>query len=783
MEAPLRTRKTRFGAFEVDLRSGEVYKHGVRLKLQDQPFQVLALLLEHAGDVVTREELRQKLWAADTFVDFDTGLNSAIKKLRDVLADSAEEPRYIETLPRRGYRFIAHVEYGDLPASAPIEIRLATVPPVGPKPELSNQRRIIVAVAVVGFLIVAALGIRRVFFARPALTGSDVILLASFVNKTGDPIFDDSLDKALEIKLTESPFLSLLPEGGVRETMRTMRHDPNERVTQELGIEMCKRKGLKAVVVPEIAAFGSKYLITLEAIDARNEKAIARQQEEAESKDKVVAALGKAASGLRRQLGESLGSLEKYNAPLDLATTSSLEALQAYRAGLTPYRSGKTREAIDLFERAVELDPKFCSAYDMLGGAYHGIGDEQASRRNFARAFELKDSRLTQEENFLITATYYWNITGNLEKEYAVLVLYQQAYPRSVNAANLLGINYLERGRSEEALQKFDWAIEHASGPAVYFSANASQALMNLGRFDDAKKLIDQWQQKGSLFSYQVDMRYRIAFIENDTATMERLAREIPADDVGWLQLQMQFAFLRGDLSKFRSLSETLVNLQTRANGMENVADELAAHGQLESFLGNYALARKLCRKAGAGDNDSATELWRCADAFGYAGDLSRAEALAAKLDRMLPEDTIQQKVFLPVIRSIVERQRGNAAKAADLLAQAEPYDYSLDVNYQRAQAYLAAGDSAEAVTEFEKLLGDRGAGWWQVYAPLAQLGLARAYAMRGDRDKSRKAFEDFFVTWKDADPNIPALRQAKAEYKKLTAPTSVVASASTKEQ
>jgi DNA-binding winged helix-turn-helix (wHTH) protein/Tfp pilus assembly protein PilF len=769
MEATARTRRTRFGAFEVDLRSGDLHKHGVRLKLQDQPFQVLALLLDHAGDVVTRDELRQKLWPADTFVDFDTGLNSAIKKLRDALADSAEEPRYIETLPRRGYRFIAHVENGDLPASATVGVHLAPVLPLRPTPKLWGKRRFAATAAVAAFLIVAALATWRVFLARPVLTGSDVILLASFVNKTSDPIFDNSLDKALEIKLTESPFLSLLPEAGVRETMRMMRHDPNARVTPELGVEICRRQGLKAVVVPEIDAFGGRYLIILEALDARNEKPIARQQEEAETKDKVVAALGKAASGLRRQLGESLGSLEKYNAPLDLATTSSLEALQAYRAGLTPYRSGKTREAIAFFERAVELDPKFCSAYDMLGGAYHGIGDEQASRKNFARAFELKDSRLTQEENFLITATYYWTITGNLEKEYAVLVLYQQAYPRNVNAANLLGINYSERGRREEALQEFKWAIEHSPVPAVYYYANASQALMGLGRFDDAKKLLDQWQQKGSLFSYQVDMRYRIAFFENDTATMERLAREIPAEDIGWLQLQMQFAFLRGDLGKFRSLSETLVNLQTRANGMENAADELAAHGQLESFLGNYALARRLCRHAGEGDNDSATELWRCADAFGYAGDLTRAEALAAKLDRMFPEDTIQQKVFLPLIRSIVERQRGNAAKATDLLAQAEPYDFSLDVNYQRAQAYLAAGDSAKAVAELEKLLGDRGAGWWQVYAPLAQLGLAQAYAMRGDREKTRKAYEDFFSTWRDADPDIPILRQAKTEYKKLT--------------
>lgn len=773
MEATDRNHKTRFGAFEVDLRSGELRKHGIRLKLQRQPFQVLWLLLEHSGDVVTREELRRKLWPADTFVDFDTSLNSAIMKLRNVLGDSTEEPRYIETVPRLGYRFIAPVENGARTASATVEPQIAAALPLQPAPILSNKRSVTLAVGFGCLFIVGTLVVWRVYFARPALGGSDVILLASLVNKTGNPIFDDSLDKALQVKLTESPFLSLFSESDVRTAMRMMRHDPNERVTQELGIEICKRQGLKAVVVPEIAAFGNTYVITLEAIDARNQKSIARSQQVAESKDKVVAALGKAGSQLRRQLGESLRSLEKYNAPLDLATTSSLEALQAYQAGLTPYRSGRPREAIPFFERAVELDPKFCSAYDMLGGAYHGIGDEQASRENFARAFDLKDSRLTQEENFLVTATYYWNITGNLEKEYAVLVLYQQTYPRSVNAANLLGVNYLERGRSEEALQEFNWAIEHSPVPAVYYYANASQALMNLGRLDDAKQLIDQWQRKGSLFSYQVDMRYRIAFFENDTATMERLAREIPPDDIGWLELQMQFAFLRGDFGKFRSLSETAVKLQTRAAQMEDAADELAAHAQLESFLGNYALARRLCHHAEEGDQQSATALWRCAEAFAYAGDLTRAETLAAKLDRMLPEDTIQQNVFLPLIHSIVERQRGNAANAVGLLARAEPYRFTLDVNYQRAQAYLATGDSAQAVAELEKLLNERGAGWWQVYAPLAQLGIARAYAMEGNREQSRKAYDRLFTTWKDADPDIPILRQAKIEYKKLTSSAS----------
>ncbi|HMD10280.1 MAG TPA: winged helix-turn-helix domain-containing protein [Candidatus Acidoferrum sp.] len=788
MEAPLRTRKTRFGAFEVDLHSGEVYKHGIRLKLQDQPFRVLALLLERPGDMVTREELHQRLWPADTFVDFDTGLNSAIKKLRDVLADSAEEPRYIETLPRRGYRFIAHVENGDLPAPVPIERRLATVPPVLPKPERWNKLRFALEAGVAAFLIVAALATWRIFFARPVLTATDVILLASFVNKTGDPIFDDSLDKALEVKLTESPFLSLLPDADVRETMRMMRHDQNERVTPEMGIEICKRRGLKAVVVPEIAAFGSKYLITLEAIDARNQKPIARWQEEVETKDKLIVALGKAGSQLRRRLGESLSSLEKYDAPLDLATTGSLEALQAYRAGQTLYRSGKRRGAIPLFERAVELDPQFCSAYAGLGSAYHSIGDEEASKKSFARAFELKDGRLTQEENFETTARYEDAITGNLEKEIAVAVLYKQAYPRSVSAYNLLGIAYAKLGRTEEALQEFNWAINNSPVPSSAAYSNASQALMMMGRLDEAKKILDQWRQKGSLTPFQMMLRYQIAFFENDAVTMERLARQTPADDLPWLHLQMQLAFFRGDSSKLRSLSETLVEQQSHANRMENVAYELAWHARIESYLGNYGLARKLCHQAEEASKDSALWLEQCAVALTDAGELAQSEALAAKLDRLLPENTLNQKIYLPLIRSMIERERGNAVKAVELLAPVTQYEQGavfvpLAVLYRRAQAYTAAGEHAKSAADFGKVIAHRGWPEWEVFAPLAQLGLARANAMQGDRDNSRKAYDDFFTTWKDADPNIPILRQAETEYKKLTATPSAAPSLSGKKQ
>ncbi|HET7108913.1 MAG TPA: winged helix-turn-helix domain-containing protein [Candidatus Acidoferrum sp.] len=755
------------------MRAGEVHKHGIRLKLQDQPFHLLVLLLEHPGEVVTREELRQKLWAVDTFVDFDTGLNSAIKKLRDVLGDSAEEPRYIETLPRRGYRFIAHVENGDLPVSVPTEIHSEPDGSLRPEQKPLKRRRVVYGIGAAAFLLAAAFATWRVFFARPALTETDVIVLARFVNETGDPIFDDSLDKALEVKLTESPFLSLLPEGSVRETMRTMRRDPNERVTRELGIEICKRQGLKAVVVPEIAAFGGKYLITLEAIDAQSQKSIARRQVEAESRDKLVAALGKAGAQFRRQLGESLSSLEKYDAPLDIATTSSLEALRAYRAGQVLYRSGKRRESIPYFETAVELDPQFCSAYTMLGSAYHGLGDEEASKKNIARAFELKDRRLTQEENFQTTALYHLSTTGNLEKATAVLVLYKQAYPRSAVAFNWLGITYAHLGRTEDALEEFYRAIDLSPVPSAQHYSNASQVLLTLGRFDEAKKLLDQWRQKGTLTPFQLMFRYEIAFIQSDAATMEQLAREIPDDDMTWLEFQRKLAFYRGDLSKLRSLSEAAAKQESRANRKENAAFELAGHAGLESLLGNYAMARKLCRQAEEAGNESANGLWACAAALGDAGDVTQAEGLAAKLDRLFPEDTFQQKVILPIIRSIIERKRGNTGEAVELLAPITQYPNVL-VAAKRAEAYMAAGEYGKAATDFEKIIDHRGWPDWEIFFPVAQLGVARAYAMQGDRDESRKAYEEFFTTWKDADPEIPLLRQAKAEYKQLTAARAV---------
>jgi DNA-binding winged helix-turn-helix (wHTH) protein/tetratricopeptide (TPR) repeat protein len=775
MEVSAQNQKTRFGPFELDLRSGELRKHGIRVKLQDQPFQILALLLERSGDVVTREELHLKLWPADTFVDFETGLNSAVKKLRDVLGDSAEAPSYVETFPKRGYRFIGHIENGNSAGSAAAEAKPQSIPLDEKARALPKSRRVAFVAGVAGLLVVAGLFAWRAFFSSTALAETDVILLADFVNKTGDPIFENSLDKALEVKLTESPYLSLLPEADVRTTMRMMRHNPDERVTRELGIEICKRQGLKAVIVPEIDAVGSKYLITLEAVDAQSQKTIARQQKEAENKNQVIAALGAAGSQLRKRLGESLSSLERYDAPLDQATTGSLEALQAYRTGLTLYRSGKRPQGIAFFEKAVDLDPQFCSAYGMLGSAYHSVRNEEDSRKNFARAFELMDGRVTQEEKFQTTALYHASITGNLEKEIAELTLYKQVYPRSVFASNLLGIAYAQSGKTEEALQQFYWAIDHSPVPSAQYYSNAGQALMILGRLDEAKKVLDEWGKKGSLTPFQITERYELAFFDNDHATMDGLDQAALPDDVSFRHFQMELSVFRGDIHKLRSISEDLVQRHIHGNRMENAFEELAWHGVIESGLENYSLAQTLCRQARDMNQHTASGLMMCAQAFANSGDIADAEAFAAKLDQLRPEDTYQQNMSLPIIRAIIERKRGNGAKAVELLAPLSIYTTAL-VYYQRGQAYLAAGEYASAGAEFTKVIEHRGWVEWALFVPRAKLGLARAYAMQGDREKSRKAYEDFFTTWKDADQDIPMLQQAKGEYKKLNATTSASA-------
>jgi DNA-binding winged helix-turn-helix (wHTH) protein len=432
----------RFGVFEVDLRSGELRKQGVRVKLQDQRFQVLRLLLQHPGELVTRDELRAKIWPADTFVDFDNSLNAAINKLREALGDSADSPRFIETLPRRGYRFIASVTGVDGTASKTTLGVSAAAPTRRPK--------VFVTVGVV--MLAAGISGGLVWRARQArhLTEKDTIVLGDFTNSTGDAVFDGTLREGFSVELGQSPFLSLVPEEGIRQTLRMMKRPANTRLTPEITREVCQRTSSAVALEGSIALIGSRYTLILKAVDCAKGELMASTEAQANDKSHVLDALGKAASEMRRKLGESLSTLQKYNTPLEQATTPSLEALQAYTLG---GKSGDFPTAIPFLQRAIQLDPDFAIAYDQLGGAYGSIGERALGVENTRKAFELR-GRVSEMEKLNIEADYYFGVTGNLIEAQRSYVLGEQIYPREPGFCGGLGVIYMSFGQYESALKE-----------------------------------------------------------------------------------------------------------------------------------------------------------------------------------------------------------------------------------------------------------------------------------------------------------------------------------------
>src|SRR5712664_3453642 len=405
----------RFGVFEVDLRAGELRKQGVRIKLQEQPFHVLTVLLQRPGEVVTREELRSQNWPADTFVDFDNSLNTAINKLREALGDSADNPRFIETLPRRGYRFIAPVTGRDGTTRGTD----TGVSPAAP----TRNRKIVVAAAVV--IVAAGISGGLLWRARQArrLTEKDTIVLGDFANSTGDAVFDGTLREGLSVQLYQSPYLSLVPEEGIHQTLRMMERPANTRLTPEIAREVCQRTSSAAALDGSIALIGTRYVLILKAVNCANGDLLASTEAQANDKSHVLDALGKAASEMRRKLGESLSTVQKYNVSLAQATTPSLEALQAYNFG-----SNTDDDAAQLafYQRAIQLDPNFAMAYWAMA---YSSADTALSARSARKAFELR-AGLSEREKLHIEADHYWIAIGDLIKARRSAEVGAQTYPR-----------------------------------------------------------------------------------------------------------------------------------------------------------------------------------------------------------------------------------------------------------------------------------------------------------------------------------------------------------------
>jgi eukaryotic-like serine/threonine-protein kinase len=759
---------TRFGVFELDKRSGELRKFGTRIRLQDQPLKVLMALLEQPGVVITRDELKRRIWPDESFGDFDHAVNVAVAKLRAALADSADTPRFVETLHRRGYRFI-------FPVGSTTQPQVAAAAANGPKvPEKTAPFPIS---AVIGCaVVVLALFASSWWFLHHRvhrLTEKDTVVLADFTNSTGDPVFDGTLRQGLAVQLSQSPFLSLISEERVKQTLQLMSQPPDARLTPEIARQVCLRNASAAVLEGSIAKLGSQYVLGLHAVNCATGDSLAEEQVTADGKEQVLKALAQGAAKLRSNLGESLMTVEKFNVPVEDVTTPSLEALQAYSLGRTVLIDKEDQlGAILLFQRAISLDPNFAMAYASLGLVY-AERSEKDSVSYYRMAYDLRN-RVSDREKFYIESHYNDSVTGDLEKSRQVYELWAQTYPRDDIAHFNLSGNALVLGRFDQAEQEAKQSLQLLPGDCLSYG-NLLSAYVSSNRFAEADAVAKEAEEKKADCLHFQLYRYALAFLEQDQAKMARVAAASAGKwGVGSLDAESKTAAYYGHLKQSREYLRQAIVSGERAGQRELPFLYEAWAAESEALLGNPEGARRQATEALA--NSSGRDVQGVAAlGLALAGDVNRPQSLADDLAKRFPQDTLVQFNYLPTVRAQLALNRKDPSKAIEALKAAAPYEMggmddsnALYAVFLRGQAYLMARQSSAAATEFQKVLDHRGIVQNQFIGALAHLQLGRAYAISGDSVKAKVAYNDFLNLWKDADPDLAILKEAKSEYAKL---------------
>src|SRR5262245_60980402 len=620
-------------------------------------------------------------------------------------------------------------------------------------------------------LVLFLLGAGYLLYKRrsPALTDKDTILLADFVNTTGDAVFDGTLRQALAVQLGQSPFLNIFPDQGVRETLRYMGRPTDERVTRDIGREICERQGIKAMLVGSISNLGSHYVLTLEALNPRTGEAIAREQAEVENKEQVLKSLGQVASKLREKLGESLGSIQKFDAPVEQATTSSLEALKAYSLGLGKHIAGQYLEAIPLYKRATELDPNFAIANARLAAVYFNTRQFDLAEQAGQKAFELRD-RASEREKFYITDNYYALVTQEVEKDIETLELWKQTYPRDYVPYNNVALRCLLSGQYERVIPNASESLRLNPNSAPAYS-NLSSGFVRLNRYDEAKDIIQQaFARKLDSTNWHATL-YDVAFIRGDTATMKQqtdLALGKPDEFLAW-DWQTKSAEFNGQIKKSDELSLRSIDLAQTREFKEIAARFQAEHAGTLALFDDCFHAREDAAKALATSRVRSV-MMAAGRALALCGESGSLQPLIDELSKRWPNDTLLNSLWLPLVKAQMELRHGNFAQAIQLLEAARRYEAVgfFAPQYLRGQAYLAQNKGKEAAAEFQNILEHRGWAPTSLLYPLAQLGLARAAVLQGDTARARQSYQDFFALWKDADPDIPILIKAKQEYEQL---------------
>jgi tetratricopeptide (TPR) repeat protein len=554
-----------------------------------------------------------------------------------------------------------------------------------------------------------------------------------------------------------------------------MDRSPDQRITGTVGQEICVRENIKAMMTGEIAPLGSHYVLTLNAVNCATGDSLAREQVEAESKEEVLVALGKAVSSMRGKLGESLSSIERFDAPIEQATTSSLEALKAFSQGDAQRDKGRETESIPFFERALELDPNFALAYARLGTIHRNHGELERATEYYKQAFALRE-RVSEREKFYISSWYYSVVTGEFDKALRTYELWMQTYPRDPTPWGNIIVFY-------GALGQFDKALEAAQevmrlDPNSQFSyQDLGGAFLALNRFEEAKAVAEKQIAQGLENEWAHTRLYVVAFVQGDTEAMARHAEWMSGkpEEPWMVAIQGHAAIFSGKLQEARKLYRLAVELAQQHNRKEEAASTAAIHALWEAALGNQRRAREQAAAALAIAPGLEPQVV-AAKALAWSVDLTQAQRLADDLGKRYPTFTLVNNRDIPTIRALVELQRGNPANAIELLKVARQYELGggpgagagLQAIYVRGQAYLQLGAGAEAAAEFRKILDHRGIAPVSPLHSLARLGLARAHALAGDPAGARRAYQDFLALWKDADSDIPLLQEAKAEYAKL---------------
>ena len=612
----------------------------------------------------------------------------------------------------------------------------------------------------------------------PILTEQDTVVLADFNNTTGDAVFDDTLKQAISAQLGQSPFLNILSDARIRATLRLMAKPPNTKLTPEVARDLCQRAEAKAYIAGSIANLGSQYVIGLDAVNCKTGDFLAQEQVTAENKEHVLGALGEAATKLRKKLGESLSSVDKFDAPLDQVTTPSLEALKALSVGRKMLQEKGPEAAIPFFKKAVELDPNFAAAYSALGISYTNLREPGLASENLQKAYDLRD-KVSEREKFRIAGNYYLLVTGELEKAIQAYETWAQTYPRNNEPFGNLGVDYTYLGQYESAVNASLEDLRLFPGSAAAFT-NLVGLYTALNRPEDAKAKYTEAVAHKVNNPFLHGNRYGVAFYEGDTAEMDRQVegqKNKPGEDV-LLSFASDTDAFYGRLTSAREKSQRAVELARHGDAKETAAEWQMNSALREAEFGNSARARQEIAAALA---TASTQDVQTLAALGLArtGDAGQARKIADDLARRFPLNTMINRYWLPTIDASIEIGRNNPAQALERLRAAEQYELgtpspqfevggSLYPAYVRGQAYLSMHQGAEAAVEFQKFLDHRGVAVNSPLGAIARLQLGRSYALAGDKTKARHAYLEFLELWKDADSDIPILKQAKVEYAKL---------------